>query len=480
MRPLFTLAQLRTIESDHAGLMQRAGAAAASWIAQRFAHTTRILLLAGPGNNGGDAYATALELQQCGFRPQVVDCCEPDHTLPAEAAAARAAWLDAGGDLDDELPELEPQLIVDGLLGIGVSRAPTGFLREVIDWVNAADCPVLALDCPSGLDAFTGLAFSPCVQADWTLSFISLKAGLLTGRDAEHCGQVYVDELGLEDELPPADGHTLALCDVQPLLPQRRRASHKGSHGSVAIIGGASGMCGAAILSGRAALFSGAGRVYVGLLDAQLPAFDPCCAELMLRRAGELFALEHLSALAIGPGLGLDGSAVQMLDWALRCPIPLVIDADALTLLERFPVLLQRLQERAVPALLTPHPAEAARLLGVETEQIERDRVAAACTLAAQARCAVVLKGAGSVLAFADGEYLINTTGNPGMAAAGQGDVLTGLLASLLAQGMSCGDALLAGVCLHGAAADLLVAEGCGPIGLTASETALALRRLRN
>lgn len=480
MRPLFSLAQLQSIEAAHPHLMSAAGVAAASWISSRFPRSTSILLLAGPGNNGGDAYATALALYQQGYAPQVIDCADAEQERPAPAAAALAAWEDAGGAILDELPEQDPQLVVDGLFGNGLNRAPHGFIGDVIRWLNDSDCAVLALDCPSGLNSFNGIAWQPCVRADWTLSFIGLKPGLLTGRDAEQCGQVFVDTLQLDDELPDADGHTLTVADVRPLLPRRSRASHKGVHGSVGIVGGNSGMVGAALLAGRAALHAGAGRVYVGLLDTQGPAVDLQQPELMLRRAADLFSLEHLSCLAAGPGMGLDTAALQMVEWALRCPLPLLLDADALTLLARFPALLPLVRQRREATLLTPHPAEAARLLQLTTDEVEADRVAAARQLAADYRASVVLKGAGSIIAFPDGEYLINTTGNPGMAAAGQGDVLTGIVAALLAQGLAGGDALLAGTCLHGAAADLLLAEGHGPIGLTASETLLAVRHALN
>lgn len=476
MRPLFSLSQLRAIEAEFPDLMTEAGRAAATWIAARYPRQARVLLLAGPGNNGGDAWACALELSRMGFAPCVVDCAEADTALPGAAQAARDAWDDAGGQTVEDIPEYDADLVVDGLLGIGVNRAPTGFLADVIDWINEQSCGVLALDCPSGLDAFTGLAFEPCVRADWTLTFISFKPGLLTGRDAEACGQVFVDLLGLDDDLPPADGHTLVAADVRPMIPQRSRASHKGHQGCVGILGGNSGMCGAALLAGRAALYAGAGRVYVGLLDPQAPAVDPVQPELMLRRAADLFALETLSCLAIGPGLGLDSTALQMLDWALKCPLPLVVDADALTLIGRHTALRGIIRQRRAPTLLTPHPAEAGRLLLQDTQEVEADRVGAACRLAAEYQALVVLKGAGSVVAFPDGEYLINTTGNPAMAAAGQGDVLTGVIAALLAQGASAGDALLAGVCLHGAAADTLLMQGCGPLGLTASETLIAVR----
>lgn len=481
MRPLFSHAQLRLIEAEHEHLMAAAGQAAARWIMARFPRTARILLLAGPGNNGGDAYATALALRQTGYTPILVDCTEHARERATDALSAQKAWEDTGGDSGEELPEQEPDLVVDGLFGIGLNRAPHGFAAEVIRWVNGLECGVLALDCPSGLDGFTGIAFEPCIRADWTLSFIGLKPGLLTGANAEQCGQVFVDDLGLEaDDLPEADGYTLTLADVLPLLPQRSRACHKGLNGSVGIIGGNTGMCGAALLAGRAALHAGCGRVHVGLLDADAPRLDPMQAELMLRRAADIFAIDALTSLAVGPGLGLDSSALQMLDWSLKCPLPLLLDADALTLLSRFPELKTVIKQRRQPTVLTPHPAEASRLLQTTTEEIERDRVAAALQLAREFKAVVVLKGAGSIVAFPDGEFLINTTGNPGMASAGQGDVLSGVVAALLAQGLGAGDAVLAGVCVHGAAADLLLADGHGPIGLTASETLHAVRRVLN
>lgn len=478
MRPLLTLTQLRDLEQSRPDLMTAAGHAAARWIHARFSRTASIILLAGPGNNGGDAYATALALLDLGHAPMVVDCATDGRSDGCEAAAE--AWDDAGGLTLDEVPDQDADLIVDGLLGLGLNRAPSGYLAEVIAWVNEQGCGILSLDSPSGLDPFTGLAFEPCVQADWTLSFISLKPGLLTGRDADRCGQVFLDTLDLDDVLPEADGHTLALADVQELLPIRQRAGHKGQHGSVGIIGGNGGLIGAALLAGRAALHAGAGRVYVGLLDSQAPSIDPQQAELMLRRAIDIFGIDHLSCLAVGPGLGEDNQALQTLDWALKSPLPLLLDADALNLLSRHPALKAVVRQRRQPTLLTPHPGEAGRLLYQSTAEVEKDRVAAALRLASDYKALVVLKGAGSIVAFPDGEFLINTTGNPGMAAAGQGDVLSGVVAALLAQGLSAGDALLAGVCVHGAAADLLVAEDQGPVGLTASETLLAVRRILN
>ena len=478
MLPIFSLQELRTIEATHGGLMDRAGKAALRWIARRYDKSAAILLLAGPGNNGGDAIACAHHLRQQGYQPTLVLCTDAER-LPAEARQALSVWEDAGGDYLDEIPDQEWTLVVDGLLGIGLNRAPQGFIGDLIEWLNDNEWPVLALDTPSGLNAFTGVAPGACVRADWTLSLIGFKPGLLTGHDSDRCGQVFCDELELGEQLPEALGHTVAAGDVARLLPLRPRNSHKGRNGSVGVIGGATGMIGACLLAGRAALHAGAGRVYLGLVD-QGPSVDCQQPELMIRRATELFDIENLTTLVIGPGLGDGSAALQMLDWALRSHLPLVLDADALNLIAHFPPLREHIRRRAYPTILTPHPAEAARLLYQDTVEVEADRVAAAQRLAREYSTLCVLKGAGSIVAFADGEYCINTSGNPGQASAGQGDVLSGIIGALLAQGISAGDALLLGVYAHGAAADALVTAGIGPIGLTASETSLAVRDLLN
>ena len=239
-------------------------------------------------------------------------------------------------------------------------------------------------------------------------------------------------------------------------------------------------MTGAAVLAGRAALKCGAGRVYAGLLASELPLFDPLQPELMLRPADGVLRLDHLTALAIGPGLGDLPDAAEYLDWALELDLPLVLDADALNLLAAFSALKDKLKQRVAEKILTPHPAEAARLLGCTTADVQSDRVAAAQQLARECNAGVVLKGCGSVCAWPDGHWAINTSGNPGMASAGMGDVLTGLIVALLAQGVDERHALTAGVYLHGAAADQKMAEGAGPIGLTAGEVIDAARMLLN
>jgi hydroxyethylthiazole kinase-like uncharacterized protein yjeF len=263
-------------------------------------------------------------------------------------------------------------------------------------------------------------------------------------------------------------------------MGRRRLNTHKGDYGSVGVIGGAAGMAGAAVLAGRSALKLGAGRVYVGFAAPEVPAFDPVQPELMFRRADEVLELPHVTCLAVGPGLGQSADAKDYLRAALAKPVPLVLDADALNLIGGNQSLAHTLTSRRAPTVLTPHPAEAARLLRVGTAEIQRDRLAAAVNVAAAFRTGIVLKGAGSICAWPDGRWAINTSGNPGMASGGMGDVLTGLIAALLAQGAAPELALEAGVYLHGAAADALVSEGIGPAGLTAGELIDAAREIVN
>jgi len=484
---LYLSTTLRTAEAAHRQLplMARAGAAAADWAAELVADRQGpILVLAGPGNNGGDAFVTAHLLRQRGFDVQLV-CAAELTALPADAAKARQDYLSVGGCILTEIPpEFAWRLIVDGIFGIGLTRAPAA---PYADWIGSANrlsqqlhCPLLALDCPSGLDADRGALLGDAINATHTLSFIGAKPGLHTGDGPDHCGIVRIADLQLGSaELAPADGAIISPAWFAHLLQPRRRNSHKGSFGSAGIAGGAPSMTGAAILAGRAALKLGAGRVYLGLLDSQSTHFDPTQAELMIRRpAGLLDA--GLSALACGPGLGGSLEAVGILEMALATDLPLVLDADALSLLAQEANLTAALASRAAPTLLTPHPGEASSLLDCEIADIQADRIAAASKIARQFSALVALKGCGSVVAAPDGRWWVNTTGNPGMATAGMGDVLTGLTVSLLAQGWPALEALLAAVHLHGAAADAIVAEGIGPVGLTAGEIIEPARHLFN
>jgi hydroxyethylthiazole kinase-like uncharacterized protein yjeF len=340
--------------------------------------------------------------------------------------------------------------------------------------------PVLALDLPSGLDADTGSIHGIAVRATRTVTFIADKPGLHTRHGADLAGTVTVAALELRPEIAPGPdaGALLRRADFAAALRPRARDTHKGSYGTLGIIGGADGMTGAALLAGRAALKLGAGRVLVGFLGSGLTV-DPLFPELMLRPASEV-AAARVDALVVGPGLGQSEAAQALLAQVLSLACPLLLDADALNLIAQNPRLAAALTRHQHGTLLTPHPLEAARLLGQSAETVQQDRIAAALSLARVHGADVVLKGAGSIIAAASGPWWINTTGNPGMATGGMGDVLSGLTGALLAGGMPGLAALQCAVHLHGAAADLLVAEGTGPVGLTAGESVDAARRLYN
>jgi hydroxyethylthiazole kinase-like uncharacterized protein yjeF len=484
--PIFFSHELRQIEqlardSGVADLMERAGLAAAELARELLAGKTSALVIAGPGNNGGDALVAARHLKAWWFKVAVVFAGDVNK-LPAEAAAAMQAWREAGGEVLASIPaDGKWDLVIDGLFGIGLARELSGRHLELVREINRINLPVLALDVPSGLDADAGQTFRAAVRASHTLTFIALKPGLLTAYGPDYCGQLHVDTLGLDaPALLQPSGWLLEQNAVAAALKPRPRNSHKGLLGSVGILGGASSMCGAALLAGRAALKLGAGRVYAALLADAAPAVDMGQPELMLCSPEKLFQLDHLSCLAIGPGLGQSPQAVQWLRQALETGLPLVLDADALNLLCLHDDLRELAKSRKGGTILTPHPAEAARLLSSTTHDIQQERVHTATRIAQRLNCLVVLKGVGSICATPKGEWFVNPTGNPGMSSAGMGDVLTGMIAALIAQRMTPQSALLLAVYLQGAAADDLVEQGIGPIGLTATEIADAARMLLN
>ncbi len=486
--PILLSADLRTVEQaalrgrKPPSLMALAGLAAAE-LARKLAgdHGKPVLILAGPGNNGGDAFVVARHLKQWWFNVTVVCIADPKK-YSGDAATALQAWRKAGGDVVTAIPPAPDwALVVDGLFGIGLKRDLDADYATLVEQINALDAPLLALDIPSGLDADTGRVMGCAVQADHTITFIALKPGLLTLDGPDHCGTVHVADLGLAEAVAAMPHGVVIARDVLThLLPPRLRHSHKGTYGSAGIVGGAHGVVGAVLLAARAALKCGAGRVYAGFIAGDAPLVDPLQPELMLRPADGVLRLDHLTALAVGPGLGNSPDAAEYLDWALEAAVPVLLDADALNVLAVFPELKTKLKQRVTSTILTPHPAEAARLLACTTDEVQRDRVAAALRLAKECNAGVVLKGAGSLCAWPDGHWAINTSGNPGMASAGMGDVLTGIMISLMAQGVDERHALTAGVYLHGAAADQSVKNGCGPIGLTAGEIIDAARMLLN
>lgn len=469
-------------------LMQRAGKASAELALMLIGNArdkAKVLVLAGPGNNGGDALETAAHLAQAGLKISVLLYADPDK-YPPDAQQALHRARNSTADFPDTrqlsgLLSTEWALIIDGLFGIGLTRPITGTLRTSVEAINALACPVLALDVPSGLDADTGNIIGEngiAVQATHTITFIGDKPGLHTAHGRDYAGKVHVDTLQIEAKhfmQPQALLNDVSLFSGS--LRRRAHNSHKGSYGDVAVIGGAPGMGGAAILAARAAAKCGAGRVFAAFLE-DAPTYDSAHPELMCRLVQDLdFASK---TLVVGPGLGTSRNAHEALTKALNASTPLVLDADALNLIASEPALQQMLTQRSATTLMTPHPLEAARLLATSSAVVQADRLAAVRKLAGRFAAIVVLKGSGTVIARPDKTIAINTTGNPGLATAGTGDVLAGICGALLTQDWPGWEAALAATWLHGRAADILVDRGVGPVGLTAGEIIPCAREALN
>jgi len=486
---LYTVAQVRAIEAAAYAelapgtLMRRAGKAAADYALALLGEERGrpVLVLAGPGNNGGDALEMAANLADAGIDATVLHLPGSVDASSETAAAYERARAGSVGWIDMLPPGAEWGLVVDGLFGIGLSRPLEGPYRELVAGLDGLRCPILALDVPSGLDADSGNVIGPdgiAVRATHTLTFLGDKPGLHTADGRDHAGEVRVDMLGVEaDKLPPASARLNAVGVFARRLAARRHNTHKGSFGDVAVVGGAHGMAGAPVLAARGALYAGAGRVYVASLD-NAPGYDSSQPELMFRLADDVEFDKR--TLVIGPGMGGSANAMRLLAKALDGDSPLVIDADALNLIGASPDLQSRLARRAAPAVLTPHPLEGARLLGMTTSVVQADRLESAREMALRTNAVVILKGSGSVIARPDGEVLVNPTGNAGLATAGSGDVLAGICGALLAQGWPGWEAAAAAAWIHGAAAELLVENGVGPIGMTAGELPAAAREVLN
>jgi hydroxyethylthiazole kinase-like uncharacterized protein yjeF len=486
-QPVYLSEDIRALERIAAArpgaapLMPLAGLAAAEYARELLGEYGRkVLVLAGPGNNGGDAFEVAARLKRWFYRVELVFTGD-EHKLSEDALAALKKWRACGGNTYAAPPAaLRPDLVIDGLFGIGLARALEGGYAELIDGINRLPGPKLALDIASGINADTGAVMGTALRATHCITFIALKPGLLTLDGPDHCGEIRVAGLGLDvasmlENKGATTGPALLQC-----LPPRPLNFHKGNAGSVGVLGGAHGMVGAAVLAGRAALKLGAGKVFLGLLTERPPYLDYTQAELMLRAPRDLLEAGMVSVFAAGPGMGTGTSAGQLLREVLDANVPLVLDADALNLIAASKTLQARLPKRSAACVLTPHPAEAARLLGCTTAAVQADRVKAALELAQRYHAVAVLKSNGSIIASPDGSWLINTSGNPGMASAGMGDVLAGMIAALLAQGANARDAAATAVWLHGAAADSLAAQGQGPLGITASDVIDAARRVAN
>ena len=460
-------------------LMQRAAAAAWGALREHWPQARRIVLFCGSGNNGGDGYEIARLARAAGFSVQLFEL--DASPRGGDAAIARAAWLTQGSvepwNHGDRLPESD--VLVDAIFGIGLSRAPEGTARSAIEAINAAavcGTAVLAIDIPSGLLADTGAVMGAAVDADLTVTFIGRKLGLHTGEGPAHAGQVLLDTLAVPASVyvgiePIA--RLMQAADLRRCLPPRRRTAHKGDNGHVLLIGGDRGMAGAILIAARAALRAGAGLVTVATRAEHAAMLAAAQPEVMFRGAeseAEMRALlTRADVVAIGPGLGQQEWGRSALAIVLESALPKIVDADALNLLARD-------HRGSAHWILTPHPGEAARLLGTSPAGVQSHRVEAVAALRERYGGVAVLKGAGTLVR---GERLhVCPYGNPGMGVGGMGDALTGIIAAFVAQGSSLEDAATAGVTAHALAGDR--AAQSGERGLTPTDLIDALRRVVN
>lgn len=499
MNALYSIEDVRTVEKAALAdlpigtLMQRAGREAAkvamSLLLPAQTPQKPVLVLAGPGNNGGDALEMAALLATAGI-PVSVLLVSNRKKQSEEAKMARQKAIKSPVHWEDALSlqttfksirEREWALVVDGMFGIGLKEALTGNRRKLAEIVNTFQCPVLALDVPSGLNADTGNVVgndSVAVRATHTVTFIADKPGLHTAKGRDYAGNVYVADLDIDQRFFPAVRCWLNTPKLfGAYLKPRLHDSHKGSYGRLAVLGGADGMGGAPVLACRAALASGIGLCYAVYLKNP-PVYDPVSPEIMFRAVHQFdFPTD---VVVIGPGLGKSPVARDELNRLLKTDQPLVLDADALNILAENPAWHSALHERDAPCVITPHPLEAARLLDTTVLSVQSDRVKAALELAKKYHAVTVLKGSGTVIGSPDGNSVINPTGNPALATAGTGDVLSGLTGSLMGQGWPAWEASLAAVWLHGKAADKLEKERNGNVGMTAGEIASQVRLLIN
>ncbi|MCW8917740.1 MAG: NAD(P)H-hydrate dehydratase [Gammaproteobacteria bacterium] len=484
---LYRAAQLRELDRlaiDYYGisgntLMGAAGQALFDEIRRSFPRARSLAFLCGGGNNGGDGYVTARLARQAGFTVELHHLVDPGELQGEarhacdEAIAAGVSMINYDGQALDGF-----DLIVDALLGTGLNAPVEGVWREAIEAINAAATPVIAADIPSGLHADNGRVMGAAVRADVTVCFVGLKRGMFTAAGPDHCGKLRLATLGLPHEVYkhlPACAERLDYEAVRPLLVRRARNSHKGDFGHLLVIGGDHGMSGAVRLAAEAAARCGAGLVSVATRAVHVAAITAVRPELMchgVEQASELAPLlRRATVVVIGPGLGQQGWGRALLSRVLDCALPLVVDADALNLLAVQPYFHDKW-------VLTPHPGEAARLLGCTADEVQQERFSSAASIAASYGGVVVLKGAGSVVEALGGAPAVCDAGNPGMASGGMGDLLGGVIGALIAQGLGLEQAARAGVTLHAEAADRAAAEG--ERGLLASDLLSPLRSLCN
>lgn len=483
---LYSTAQVRALDAyaiETLGvpgytLMKRAGEAALRCLRTRWPTSYRVVIVCGGGNNGGDGYVLAKFAQAAGLTVSVL-AAVPTDKLRGDARQACEDFKTSGGRIQPFAADAltEGEVIVDALLGTGLRDAVRGELAQAIESVNSAGRPVFALDVPSGLDSDRGIALGAAVRAESTVTFVGMKIGLLMGHGPAYTGTVYFDDL--EVTTPDAAQFKprvtrIVESEIAAALPRRSRAAHKGDFGRVLIVGSGTGMPGATRLAGEAALRVGAGLVTVAVAPENVAAIAAGRPELICSAPSEPRALkelmERMDVIAIGPGLGQSEWARGALDAVLGSGKPTVIDADALNLLAAR----KSAQEARRSWILTPHPGEAARLLAVTPEEIQQDRLKALDALVERYHSVVVLKGAGTLVGAPGWTTGLCERGNPGMATAGMGDVLTGAIAGILAQ---CRDPLAAaraGVLVHAMAGDIVARTG--ERGMLASDVARELR----
>ena len=461
-------------------LMLRAGKCVFEQCQLHLPNTEQFLVLVGHGNNGGDGYIAACEAKAAG-KTVVLCAVEPDRQLQGDTLRAQQQWLAAGGTIESFSAELinKADVVIDALLGTGTNSLLRSEYEVIIDALNANTKPVVSIDVPSGLEANTGQSMGRCVQADITVTFVGIKPGLTTGAGKQSCGQLVFDDLGIGKAFLGLARSSATIIELENFEEMAPRAihSHKGTYGRLLCIGGNQGTAGAIRLAGEAALRSGTGLVKVYAHADSKIQINAGRPELMVITDSLEQALEWATCVVIGPGLGQDDWSQNAFDKTLQyCQAhrkPIVIDADALNMLSRYSGTFNMSQ-----CVLTPHSGEAARLLNMTVDEIEADRFNAARQLAQRYHATCLLKGAGSIIDNEQHAWVCRH-GNPGMATAGMGDVLSGVLGALLAQDLNADVACKYGVCLHARAGDVL-AEEFGQRGLLASDLFDAVRGLIN
>jgi len=461
-------------------LMCRAGQSALECLGRHWPRAVNLSIVCGAGNNAGDGYVLARLARAADVSVRVLSVVSAEK-LTGDALRAYEDFTAAGGAAEEfeAAQPLTGDVIVDALLGTGLDRDIEGRFAAAVTAINVSDAAVFALDIPSGLHADTGLPLGTAVKADVTMTFVGLKQGLYLGEGIEHAGWLEFAGLGV-----PAQAHAeisaplrrLDATCIREALPRRRRTAHKGAHGSVLLVGGAPGMSGAIRLAAEAALRAGAGLVRVASHADSAAVVTAGRPELMCHAvdgADDLAPLIAQSdAIVLGPGLGASEWARALWAASLAAGLPLVVDADGLNMLAEVP-------ERRDDWILTPHPGEAGRLLGTDTSNVQADRLGSVTALAERYGGIAVLKGAGSLIAAAhEIPVSVCDRGNPGMATAGMGDVLSGVLGALLVQGVGLRMAAEAGVYIHAAAGD--AASGAGERGLLAGDLMPLIRQWAN